>query len=65
MSAKKRHTLAKMGQLICEVCGFDFAERYGKLGKDFIECHHTVPVSELKPNSKTHLEDVARTKENR
>ena len=30
----------------CEVCGFNFELRYGKLGKDFIEVHHLVPISE-------------------
>jgi 5-methylcytosine-specific restriction protein A len=31
----------------CEVCGFNFGSRYGELGKDFIEIHHLVPISEL------------------
>lgn len=30
----------------CEVCGLNFEERYGELGKDFIHVHHVVPVSE-------------------
>jgi len=28
------------------------------LGKDYIECHHTIPVSELPQGAKTRLEDV-------
>ncbi len=28
------------GRLFCIVCGFDFYETYGKIGKDFIEIHH-------------------------
>ena len=32
----------------CEVCGFNFESRYGEIGKDFIEIHHLVPISELK-----------------
>jgi len=32
----------------CEVCGFNFESRYGELGKDFIEIHHLVPISELR-----------------
>ena len=32
----------------CEVCGFNFQSRYGELGKDFIEIHHLVPISELR-----------------
>lgn len=30
----------------CSVCGADFEELYGKIGKGFIEFHHIVPVSE-------------------
>ncbi|MDR3446929.1 DUF3578 domain-containing protein [Dyella sp.] len=32
----------------CEVCGLDFAERYGALGIGYIEAHHLRPVSSLK-----------------
>lgn len=31
----------------CSVCGFNFLTTYGQLGKDFIEVHHTTPVSEM------------------
>lgn len=27
-------------------CGFGFEKAYGPLGKDFIEVHHVVPLSE-------------------
>jgi hypothetical protein len=30
---------------VCEACKFDFAARYGELGRKFIEAHHVVPVS--------------------
>ena len=29
----------------CKICGFDFEEIYGDIGKDFIEVHHIEPVS--------------------
>lgn len=29
----------------CSVCGMNFEETYGSIGKDFIEIHHTTPVS--------------------
>jgi hypothetical protein len=32
-----------------EVCHFDFAGRYGDRGKGFIECHHTKPLSDIRP----------------
>lgn len=47
------------GRLFCEVCGFDFAEVYGKRGEGFIECHHTRPLHSLKPGDKTRLADLA------
>ncbi|MZF04043.1 HNH endonuclease, partial [Bacillus anthracis] len=42
----------------CEICGFDFHKIYGELGKDFIEGHHTIPVSQLKEGEKTRIEDI-------
>lgn len=30
----------------CAVCGFDFEQAYGEIGKGFIEVHHIVPVHE-------------------
>lgn len=46
------------GKLTCQICGFDFEDVYGKIGKDFIEGHHTIPVSELKEGDKTKVEDI-------
>ncbi len=31
----------------CSVCGLDFEERYGDLGKGFIHIHHIVPLSSI------------------
>ncbi|TXE14896.1 HNH endonuclease [Psychroserpens burtonensis] len=47
------------GKLFCEVCKLDFEEKYGELGTDFIEAHHTIPVSEMKAEHKTKIEDFA------
>ena len=33
---------------VCEVCDFDFKNKYGEIGSKFIEAHHLVPISELK-----------------
>ena len=55
---KKDSVLKKTGALKCEVCNFDFHEFYGALGNGFAECHHTKPVSELKPEEKTKLSDL-------
>lgn len=32
------------GHLKCAVCGFDFEDKYGDLGKDYIQIHHEHPV---------------------
>jgi 5-methylcytosine-specific restriction enzyme A len=43
---------------ICEVCGFDFEERYGEHGHGYIECHHIAPLAVTGPTT-TKLEDLA------
>jgi 5-methylcytosine-specific restriction protein A len=55
---KKAQARKLSGSLRCEVCAFDFELRYGELGKDFIECHHTVPVSDMAPGAVTKIKDV-------
>lgn len=55
---KKRRALMD-GELKCEVCNFDFYKIYGELGKGYIECHHTVPISHYKANDKTTLDNLA------
>ena len=56
--AKKKFKSEHNGKLFCEVCGFDFTEVYGDLGSGFIEAHHIKPVSEMKENEKTSIEDI-------
>ncbi|TCO73686.1 HNH endonuclease [Chromatocurvus halotolerans] len=56
---KKKEAVRKAtGKLACEACGFDYEEKYGERGRSFIECHHTVPVSQLRPGQKTKLSDL-------
>lgn len=31
----------------CYVCGFDFENVFGEIGKDFIHVHHLIPLSEI------------------
>lgn len=50
---------ASLTSLACSVCGFDFEEKYGARGENFIECHHTKPVAKMKPNDKTQLSDLS------
>lgn len=49
----------KNGRLYCEVCGFDYNEKYGTIGIDFIEAHHTIPISKLSAEANTKLKDIA------
>lgn len=49
----------QLGKLNCQVCKFDFGQTYGALGEDFIEAHHTIPVSELNEDSTTDIKDIA------
>ncbi|MGB5159189.1 MAG: HNH endonuclease [Desulfobacterales bacterium] len=31
---------------VCSICEFDFHEKYGEIGKEFIEVHHVNPIHE-------------------
>jgi 5-methylcytosine-specific restriction protein A len=33
---------------VCQACSFDFEKFYGKIGNDYIDAHHLVPLSSLK-----------------
>jgi predicted HNH restriction endonuclease len=55
---KKAKVLKDKRSLCCEVCGFDFMEVYGERGRNFIECHHNVPVSKMKGTS-VKLDDLS------
>lgn len=56
---QKKRRARKSGRVVCEVCGFDFAQNYSERGKGFIECHHKKPLSDLKPGTETKLSDLA------
>jgi hypothetical protein len=55
----KSQRLQEQGKLACECCGFDFHAVYGKIGFQFIEAHHTIPVSEMEQGHLTRVEDIA------
>lgn len=48
----------KNGSLYCEVCGFNFEKVYGEIGSDYIEAHHTKPISEYSDNERTTIKDL-------
>ncbi len=55
----KRAFKQKHGKLFCEVCDFDFCVRYGKHGKDYIEAHHIIPISQLSATTILMIKDLA------
>ena len=57
--AAKAQFLKTNGRLFCQVCDFDFKDKYGAVGEGFIEAHHTIPVKDLPPNGKTKVSDIA------
>ena len=49
----------KIGEIKCSACGFDFEERYGNYGKNYIEFHHINPISVYEENGEiTNLEEA-------
>ena len=51
-SSKARENAVKFHGLKCKVCGINFEETYGLIGKDFIHIHHLVPINEIGKNYK-------------
>ena len=45
---KLAHRAKKLLGYKCIACNLDFREKYGELGKGFIEAHHLTPLSKLK-----------------
>jgi hypothetical protein len=55
---KKSEFLKNNGKIFCEVCEFDFKEKYGERGTNFCEVHHTIAVSEMNPGHRTSLDEL-------
>lgn len=55
----KRNFKKLHGKLFCQICKFDFEKTYGNVGKNFIEGHHTIAVSDMPPDYKTKPEEIA------
>jgi hypothetical protein len=47
------------GRLPCEVCGFDFFEVYGEIGRDYAQVHHLKPLGDRTKPSLTTLNELA------
>lgn len=55
----KNNFKLKHGHLFCQICKFDFEKKYGKIGTGYIEAHHTIYVSDMKPNHMTSPDEIA------
>ncbi|MFA1563284.1 HNH endonuclease [Aliivibrio fischeri] len=44
---KARNECIKYFGAHCQVCSFDFLKAYGSIGKEYIQVHHIVPLSEI------------------
>lgn len=55
---KLKAFLKEHGKLFCEVCGFNFEETYGQIGRGLIEVHHLIPISEMEPDHKTTIDEL-------
>jgi hypothetical protein len=55
----KRLFRRRYGALFCECCSMDFERTYGQLGRDYIEAHHRVPLSQLIGHTETTPDDLA------
>ncbi len=42
----RKHCIDHYGSS-CQICGFNFEERYGTIGKGFIHVHHIIPLSQI------------------
>jgi len=59
IEAAKRARLVKDPSLKCDACGFSFKDKYGRLGKGFIEGHHTLPLSQKPSRAPSRVKDIA------
>lgn len=54
----KAQAMKQHGRLVCAACSFDFSERYGEVGANIIDVHHTKPVHTMAPGEKTKVADL-------
>ena len=46
-NSEARNAAIRRDGYICRVCGFDFEKAYGKTGRQYIEVHHILPISQF------------------
>lgn len=50
----------KQDLIKCDICGFDFEDKYGNYGKDYIELHHVRPIEVYEKDGQVTNLDEAR-----
>jgi len=58
-SAKEKWFEQNKGAVNCSICSFSFEDRYGDIGKGYIEVHHIVPISTLTHDTIVKVSDLA------
>ncbi len=48
----------RLDNYVCNICGFDYREKYGTLGDNFAEAHHIIPLSKNKKQRMTSVDDL-------
>jgi len=54
----KNEFIKKYNKLYCQICEFSFEDKYGEIGKSFIEAHHIKPLSELEDETDSTINDI-------
>ncbi|MFC1485720.1 MrcB family domain-containing protein [Candidatus Latescibacterota bacterium] len=56
---ERNQKLARLAKQVhgytCQICGFNFSETYGELGRNYIEAHHLTPLHDLPPDKTIRL----------
>lgn len=55
-SYKNREAVIRIHGTKCMICGFDFEQKYGELGKGYIEVHNIKPLATLEQEVVVNLE---------
>ena len=56
--AKNKWEKKYNGNVCCKACGFSFFEKYGELGRGFIEAHHITPLSSSGDERNSRISDL-------
>lgn len=59
VNAAKLKRLQKDANLCCDACGDSFVEKYGDIGRGYIEAHHIFPIHFLTEETEAKVEDIA------